>query len=98
VQARDVTLSDQDGAAEATDRGGARERLVRCFRAVFGSLTLEEISRASADSVEGWDSVATVTLAAVVEEEFGFQLDPSELEELTSFERILKIVERRLRA
>lgn len=85
-------------AAGTPDRDGVRERLMRCFRAVFGWLTPEEIRRASADLIEGWDSVATVTLAALVEEEFGVRLEPSELEQLTSFERILGMLETRRQA
>jgi acyl carrier protein len=70
---------------------------MRCFRAVFGALTPEEIPAASAEWVAGWDSVATVTLAAVIEEEFGIQFDASELEQITSFSGILAILERRMR-
>lgn len=92
-------MSPHPSSAPGTpDHDGVRERLMRCFRAVFGSLTPEQIRQASADSVEGWDSVATVTLAALVEEEFGVQLEPTELEQLTSFESILAMLEHRTRA
>lgn len=87
--------SDKASSGGAPDSNGVKKRLIRCFRAVFGQLTPEELMHASADSVEGWDSVATVTLAALVEEEFGVQLEPSELEQLTSFECILRILEKR---
>lgn len=40
-------------------------------------------------SVGGWDSVATVTLAATVEEEFGIEFEPEEMEELISFPVVL---------
>jgi len=40
-------------------------------------------------SVGGWDSLASVTLLAVLEEEFQIQIDPEDLEHLVSFELIL---------
>jgi acyl carrier protein len=61
-------------------------RLIRCFAAVFPTLTLEEIPRASVDSAGVWDSLATVTLASVIEDEFKVEIDLSDLPELTSFE------------
>ena len=48
-----------------------RERLIHCFQAVFPDLSESEAAHATAQGVAGWDSVATVTLTAVVEEEFG---------------------------
>ena len=67
-------MSDQNG------------RLIRCFASVFPALTPEEIPRTSVDSAGIWDSLTTVTLAAVIEEEFNVQIDPSDLPELNSFE------------
>ena len=32
-----------------------------------------------------WDSLSSVTLAAVIEEEFGVSIDPDELAQLNSF-------------
>jgi acyl carrier protein len=61
-------------------------RLTKCFAAVFPQLTPEEISRATVESVGGWDSLATVTLLAVVEEEFGTTIEPEDLEHLQSFD------------
>ena len=64
-------------------------RLTRCFSAVFPELGEQEIFQASLTSVEGWDSVATVTLLALVEEEFGISFDPQDVDHLVSFEGIL---------
>lgn len=61
-------------------------RLVRCFASVFPGLGEEEILTATADSSGVWDSLSTVTLAAVIEEEFGVQIDPDVLPDLTSFD------------
>jgi acyl carrier protein len=60
-------------------------RLVACFAGVFPSLTEREICDADASTVKGWDSVASVTLFATVEEEFGVEIDIAEMAELLSF-------------
>lgn len=65
------------------------DRLVRCFAAVFPALHEAEIRRANTSSVGGWDSLATINLVAVVEEEFAVQVPPGDLEQLVSFELIL---------
>jgi len=69
-------------------------QLTRCFSAVFPHLSQQEIQRASLTSVGSWDSVATVTLLAVIEEEFGVQFDIQELERLVSFDSILECLQR----
>ena len=56
-------------------------RLVRCFASVFPWLTPEEIHSISAEASESWDS-----LSAVVQEEFGVDIDPETLPNLDSFE------------
>ncbi len=61
-------------------------RLMRCFASVFPSLTPEEILVATTQSLEAWDSLASVTLVAVVQEEFGVQIDLIALPELDSFD------------
>ncbi len=65
------------------------KRLAACFSAVLPELAPEEISQASATSVESWDSVATVTLLAVVEEEFGISIDDEDPARFDSFKNIL---------
>jgi acyl carrier protein len=40
-------------------------------------------------SVDGWDSIATVTLLVLIEEEFSIEIKPEDLEYLVSFELIL---------
>lgn len=61
------------------------ERLVRCFTAVFPDLAPSEAEHASVETVAEWDSLAALTLVAVVEEEFGIQIDDHDLAELGSF-------------
>lgn len=62
-----------------------QERLVRCFAVVFPTLTEEEILTATAGSVGIWDSLSTVTLAALIQEEFACEIDPEVLANLDSF-------------
>jgi acyl carrier protein len=72
------------------------DRLARCFATLFPDLNQPEIRRASIDSVAGWDSVATVTLINLVEEEFGVQVGLEDVEELLSFEEFRAYLEERV--
>jgi len=63
-----------------------RPRLIRCFAAVFPELTPAQIVAATPTSVQAWDSVATITLTTVVEEEFGIPVDDVEM--AASFETL----------
>lgn len=72
-----------------------RSRLAGCLAAVFPSLPPEEIPRASSESVESWDSLATATLMALVEEEFGIPVAPEDLARFVSFREILAYVQSR---
>jgi acyl carrier protein len=64
------------------------DRLARCFASVFPGLMPEEIRTASAESVAAWDSLAAVTLVAVVQQEFGVEINPLDLPELSSFDAL----------
>ena len=61
-------------------------RLIRCFASVFPSLTPEEIRVAREESTGSWDSLTAVTLAAVIQEEFGMEIDPELLPDMDSFD------------
>ena len=69
------------------------ERLQKCFSAVFPGLSAEEIRRANSASIATWDSLATVTLVSVIEEEFGISIAPEEYEYMISFDLIRKSLE-----
>lgn len=71
-----------------------RARLIACFAAVFPTLSMEEIGAARPERVAAWDSVAHVTLLVVVEQEFGIQVAPEDIEHLTTFDAVLEYVER----
>jgi acyl carrier protein len=61
------------------------DRLIRCFSSVFTGLTPEEIRNTTAESMGTWDSLSTVMLVAVIEEEFNIQIDPEVISEMNSF-------------
>jgi len=63
-------------------------RLSNCFRIVFPDLPESDIGAAKQSTLREWDSVTTIALVNVVEEEFGIQLDLDYLGELDSFEAI----------
>jgi len=74
--------------------GDIRERLIKCFSAVFPELTESEIEVASPASVGTWDSLANVSLLSVIEEEFQIEVPVEDLEQLVSFRLILEYVAR----
>lgn len=65
-------------------------RLTECFSAVLPEVTAEEISQATAASLASWDSVTTVTLIAVIEEEFDVCIEIDDPAQFDSFQGILK--------
>jgi acyl carrier protein len=60
-------------------------RLKTCFQTVFPSLPEESIIEATQSAVAEWDSLATITLVNVIEEEFGIQVDYDLLPQFDSF-------------
>ena len=64
-------------------------RLAKCFAAVFPELSDREIQMASPASVGSWDSLASVTLISVLEEEFNVEIAPEDVEQLVSFQLVL---------
>jgi len=73
--------------------GDSRDRLTNCFLAVFPNLSTDEIYDASSTTVQGWDSVAGVTLFAVVEEEFGVSIEDNDLTRFNSFHGFLNYLQ-----
>jgi len=73
-----------------------KERLAACFAAVFSDLEGVDITRASVDSLANWDSVATVTLITVVEEEFNIATEIDDPAQFDSFQGILEYLRRQI--
>lgn len=77
-----------------SDRDDAH--LMRCFQAVFPIATPDEIRAAKTfDAIPGWDSLRMVNLLAVLDDEFGLQLDLPELLELEPFEAVKRHLSQR---
>jgi acyl carrier protein len=64
------------------------DRLMHCFSSTFPGASRDELRTSPLESISGWDSLRGVTLLAVLDEEFGVQLELSELLELNTFEGI----------
>jgi acyl carrier protein len=64
------------------------DRLMRCFVSVFPNATRDDIRAVKFDELTGWDSLRGVTLLAVLDEEFGVQVDLGELLELETFDAV----------
>jgi acyl carrier protein len=73
------------------------KRLAACFSSVLPDVDPEEIRQASATSVQSWDSVTTVTLIAVIEEEFGISIDDVDPAKFDSFQNILTYLQQTVR-
>lgn len=67
-------------------------RLVGCFLAVFPEMTQEQIVQAGSEQFHSWDSIQMVTLASVIEEEFGGAVADG-LGDVDSFAELLEHVE-----
>jgi acyl carrier protein len=61
------------------------DRLAKCIASAFPTLSEEEIRASNMDLLFNTDSMAGVTLLALIGEEFGTSVEPSDLLELGSF-------------
>jgi acyl carrier protein len=73
VEAQEIPVADLD------------ERLVRCISSAFPGLTDREIRTADVEQLADADSLAAVTLVALIDEEFGRDLDLEGLLEVGNF-------------
>jgi acyl carrier protein len=74
---------------------GLEQRLSTIFCAAF-NLESDAVQRASRDSVAAWDSIGAMTLAALIEEEFGQSFDLEEAAEWTSYEQVRSALRERI--
>jgi acyl carrier protein len=70
-----------------------KQRLVHCMKAVFPSVSESTLEQARHTNLAGWDSVASVTLFATIEEEFGIEIDIQDMKNLLSFESLFEYLE-----
>lgn len=69
-------------------------RLQGCFQAVFPDMSPADILAASVETTASWDSIATVNLINLMEDEFGIQLDLDDLTQYSSFASIKDTIQR----
>lgn len=69
-------------------------RLASCFTSVLPELSADEVRNASAAGTAGWDSVTTVTLIAVIEDEFQIAIDLDDPARFDSFQGILNYLQK----
>ena len=62
-----------------------RSQLEECFAVVFPDVPKSELAAAVIGKTDQWDSLATLTLAAVIEESFGVSIQPDDVPSLVSF-------------
>jgi acyl carrier protein len=67
-------------------------RLSRCFSLIFPSLTEEEIRESDVARLIDVDSLAAVTLVALIHEQFAVNLDMDDLQSLGSFRAVWQYV------
>lgn len=66
----------------------ASDQLKRVFADVFEIAINEVRPDASPDNVETWDSTRHLSLVVALEQEFGVQFEPEEIEQLLSYELV----------
>lgn len=68
------------------------ERLIRCFLSVFPGLSEEDVQNADIAELVDADSLAGVTLVALIGEECGVELDRDKLASLKTFAAVREYV------
>ena len=71
----------------------SQEKLRAIFRAVFELPADADVTGLRSGQTAAWDSLATVSLVAAIESEFGKSLDTDEMLRITSFEETAKLLE-----
>jgi acyl carrier protein len=71
-----------------------RDRLIKCFQAVFPVVTGVQVVRLSSTETPTWDSLAMVNLIALIEDEFVLHIPIDDYDEMNSFESIYVYVKK----
>ena len=76
-----------------TQNPSVEQRLLTCFSAVFPERSGTELVSASREAMQEWDSLASVTLLTVVNEEFDTGIDLFDFQNLGSFQSLLEYLQ-----
>ena len=72
----------------------AEDRLAQCFLLALPVLDRASVKDASMATVAAWESLTTVNLMSLIEEEFEISIPAEAIAEFTSFARVLAVVGR----
>jgi acyl carrier protein len=61
---------------------------------IFGVPADKITAESSPETIENWDSMQHLNLVLAVEEKFGVQLDPEDIEQMTTIGAVAKLVEK----
>lgn len=70
-----------------------KSRLCECFKSIFPDMEEDQIVTVSKSSHVEWDSLATVTLISLIEEEFDMKIPVEDDVDFSSFELIQDYLE-----
>ena len=70
------------------------EKILEVLRRVLENSSLDKTC--SQETCESWDSLRHLMVCFELESEFGFQLEPEEMEAMKSVEEIKRILEKKL--
>jgi len=65
---------------------------------IFGVPTDKITAASTPETMENWDSIQHLNLVLALEEKFGLQLSPEEIEQMKSIGEVIKVVEGKLQA
>ena len=72
-----------------------QERVMEIMRETFD---MENVSTdVSQKNCERWDSLRHLTMASELEEAFDIELEPEEIAEMTDFEKVISMLESKIR-
>ena len=79
-----------------TTRVHLRDKLNATFKTAFDDETIEIFESMTADDVFDWDSVSHITLVLLIEDQFGINLNASEVGELENVGAMISLLEQKL--
>lgn len=69
------------------------EKLNVIFRDVFDNDSIIVTDATTADDIEGWDSLAHITLISSIEDEFGFKFEMKQVVSMKNVGELVDIIE-----
>lgn len=69
-----------------------QRRLTRVFKIMFPNKPTDDIPNATMDNTEGWDSLGTLSLFTLIEEEFNIQLGLDLIPTTKSYQSLITLI------